>query len=598
MTSTRRTTDAQTTARHARAVVYVRVSTKDQAERGGEAEGFSIPAQREACGRKATSLDATVAEVFIDAGESAKTANRPELQRMLKYVAENDVRYVIVHKVDRLARNRLDDALINMELGKAGATLVSCTENIDETPSGALMHGIMSSIAEFYSRNLANEVIKGSVQKAKNGGTIGRAPTGYLNVRKYETGVETRTVEIDPERGPLMAWAFEAYSTGEWTLRHLLDELTQRGLTSPPTRRTPAKSLVLSNFHRLMRHPYYKGTVRYKGVEYDGRHAPLVDAPTWHRVQEILDAQGNAGEKHREHPHYLKGSVFCGACGSRLIVSKNKGRRGKVYDYFVCLGRQKKANVCLQKAVPIDLVEAKVEDHYRDVQPSAELLQRLRQVLLVELAEGRAFAGKERGAQARRIRKLEDERTKLLDGYYAGAIPLDLMKLEQTRITSEMNHANERVEAMSAEFDVIETNLEQAVTLAGNWHDAYLRATPTERRLLNQAIFERLYVDEHGEIVHEYAEPFGLLLGKSMVSSIIERVDAAELPTEQAEAIDRSWARLSLRWAAEEAARRYRADAWDKRENKQAPEHLAVVGGSNMTLMVGAEGLEPPTIAL
>jgi DNA invertase Pin-like site-specific DNA recombinase len=249
---TRQTEQTTDTARLARAVVYLRVSTKDQAERGGEAEGFSIPAQREACGRKAKSLDAVVVEEFIDAGESAKTAHRPELQRMLKYVAENDVRYVIVHKVDRLARNRLDDALINMEIGKSGATLVSCTENIDETPSGALMHGIMSSIAEFYSRNLANEVIKGSVEKAKKGGTIGRAPTGYLNVRKYENGVETRTVEIDPERGPLMAWAFEAYATGQWTLRRLLDELTERGLTSPPTHRTPAKPLVLIPSHGVV----------------------------------------------------------------------------------------------------------------------------------------------------------------------------------------------------------------------------------------------------------------------------------------------------------------------------------------------------------
>ena len=115
---------------------------------------------------------------------------------------------------------------INVAIGNAGATLVSCTENIDETPCGHLMHGIMSSIAEFYSRNLANEVIKGSVQKAKNGGTIGRAPTGYLNVREFENGGEIRTVEVDPERGPLMAWAFEAYATGEWTIRTLLDELT------------------------------------------------------------------------------------------------------------------------------------------------------------------------------------------------------------------------------------------------------------------------------------------------------------------------------------------------------------------------------------
>jgi site-specific DNA recombinase len=154
----------------------------------------------------------------------------------------------------------------------------------------------MSSISEFYSRNLANEVIKGSVQKAKGGGTVGKAPTGYLNVRKFENGVEVRTIEIDPERGPLMRWAFEAFATGQWTIRTLLDELTQRGLTSTPSKNRPAKPLSISNIHRLMRSPYYTGVVSYRGVDYDGSHEPLVTIETWSCVQDILDARARPRE--------------------------------------------------------------------------------------------------------------------------------------------------------------------------------------------------------------------------------------------------------------------------------------------------------------
>jgi DNA invertase Pin-like site-specific DNA recombinase len=94
---------------------------------------------------------------------------------MLQFVKENSVKYVVVHKVDRLARNRADDVAINLALHQAGAQLVSVSENIDQTPSGLLLHGIMSSIAEFYSRNLATEVTKGLVQKAKNVSTPGSA---------------------------------------------------------------------------------------------------------------------------------------------------------------------------------------------------------------------------------------------------------------------------------------------------------------------------------------------------------------------------------------------------------------------------------------
>src|SRR5437868_1847312 len=127
---------------------------------------------------------------------------------MLRYLVEHPVQYVIVHKIDRLARNRADDVEINLAIQQTGATLVSVTENIDQTPSGRLLHGIMSDIAEFYSANLAHEVMKGLHQKARNGGTIGKAYLGYLNVRHIANGTETRTVEIDPQRGPLMAWAF------------------------------------------------------------------------------------------------------------------------------------------------------------------------------------------------------------------------------------------------------------------------------------------------------------------------------------------------------------------------------------------------------
>jgi len=110
-----------------------------------------------------------------------------------------------VHKFDRLARNRLDDVENHRRLVEAGVTLVSATENIDETPSGMLLHGIMSSIAEFYSKNRATEFTKGLTQKFETGGTPMRAPIGYLNVRKRdEHGREYRTVEIDPEHAPLV----------------------------------------------------------------------------------------------------------------------------------------------------------------------------------------------------------------------------------------------------------------------------------------------------------------------------------------------------------------------------------------------------------
>lgn len=292
---------------------YIRVSSAGQTRRAESEEGFSIEAQRGAASGKAAQLEAVVVQEYVDAAESGTSANRPALMQLLADLRREPTDYVIVHKLDRLARKRADDVQIVAELRATGAQLISVTENIDETPTGMLLHGIMASVAEFYSLNLATEVLKGMTQKAQNGGTPSRTPLGYLNVRHMGEGREVRTVEIDPDRGPLIQWAFVAYGTGGYSIRTLLDELHRRGLTSKPTPKRPPGPVPQSVLAALLRNSYYIGTVRYRGAEYQGKHEHLIDNPTFERVQAVLTAQAAAGEKTVRHHHYLKGTVWCAA---------------------------------------------------------------------------------------------------------------------------------------------------------------------------------------------------------------------------------------------------------------------------------------------
>jgi DNA invertase Pin-like site-specific DNA recombinase len=124
-------TEADTDVALLLTVSYLRISTREQAERGGTAEGFSIPAQREANRRKADELGARVVREFVDAGEPARSADRDGLREMLAFVAATRVTFCIVHKLDRLARNRSDDVKIHEALIGADVTLVSATESID-----------------------------------------------------------------------------------------------------------------------------------------------------------------------------------------------------------------------------------------------------------------------------------------------------------------------------------------------------------------------------------------------------------------------------------------------------------------------------------
>ena len=506
------------------AVVYLRVSTREQAEMGGEAEGFSIPAQRAACMRKAESLGASIVEEFADRGESAKTANRPELARMLKYLQEHPVTYVIVHKVDRLARNRADDVVINMEIKRSGATLISCSENIDETPSGMLLHGIMSSIAEFYSRNLASEVIKGMDQKARSGGTVGKAPVGYLHVRTNDSGNEVRTIAIDPERGPLIQWAFRAYATGDWTLRQLLEELTERGLTGRPGRRTAAKPISVGTLATILANPYYIGQVVFRGVHYQGKHEPLVDSELFERVQYVLEAHNYAGEKQFTHNHYLKGSVFCGTCGSRLGISYSRSGTGDIYDYFYCLGRQRNKKSCSMRAIRVSRVERLIERHYIEIQLPPERIIETRLTLGEALAIRRRESGAEEEVQKLRIARLTDERRKLLHLHYADAVPMDLFAQEQRRITRDLENAQRQLDEVTLAFDVVQNHMERALELAEDCHAAYVDADDSVRRLFNQAFFDKLIVHEDGAVTHELAEPFRLLLDPTLPKQLADEL--------------------------------------------------------------------------
>ena len=114
-----------------------------------------------------------------------------------------------------------------------------------------------------------------------------------------------------------------------------------------------------------------------------------------------------------------------------------------------------------------------------------------------------------------RQRKLLDQRAKLLEAHYAGAIPLDLLKTEQDRIRNELDTIEQRLSATDLKFETVETNLKKALDLVANLQAAYLKANQRTRRLMNQAIFKRFLINDDEEITSTLAPPFDLLIEAS-----------------------------------------------------------------------------------
>ncbi len=499
---------------------------------------------------------------------------------MLKRIKEQrDVDYVIVWKIDRFARNRRDDANLLFEIEMAGARLISATENVDQTPAGRLMHGMLASFAEYYSRNLANEVIKGATEKAKRGGTPTRAPLGYLNVREQlPQGGEVRTISIDPERGPIIVWAFETYATGLYSVNDMVTLLAARGLTSRGDRRYPARALNHSSMHKLLSNPYYAGIVGYRGKRYPGRHEPLVSQELFDQVQAVLKAHNHSGERDRKHSHYLKGSVFCNHCHHRLTFSRNKGNGG-IYEYFVCPLHQRQA--CPNRYQRIEAVEAAIEQHYKTVPFSARDQERVRAVIEQHLAKLASTSKAEIDRCQAVLTGLKQQERKLLDKHYQDDISDELFHDESERIKRERGDAEAIIARLTIRHEDLVAGLTLALKLASSdLYDLYLRASPTIRRLMNQAIFKFIWVWDEDHLRAELASPFKELAAISQATRRSEQAATRTDPQPSEQVLAGTQADEN-----DEAS-----DTWEASE--------ALVVGSISDVMVGDTGLEPVTSAL
>ena len=317
---------------------------------------------------------------------------------------------------------------------------------------------------------------------------------------------------LDEERAPLIKLAFEEFASGKWTVADLAEHLAACGLTTRATPRISSLAIDKKALNQILKNPYYKGTVLYKGVEYAGSHPPLVDAATWQRVQDVLASHIN-GERTREHPHFLKGSLYCRNCGSRMIITYAKSHSGIRYPYFVCAGRHsKRIKSCKQKAVLIDVVEEQVQQIYDSYSLPPKIREYLEDWISKNIENEREKYVAELDGLRRERDKLEHRQEKLLEAHYNDAIPLNLMKSEQQKIAKQLATIDNEVKAHECAFSAITERLKEALDLMEDCGSFYRLAEDHIKKLLNQAIFSKLWVEKDGRVTAEFAEPFRTLV--------------------------------------------------------------------------------------
>lgn len=305
------------------AVIYIRVSTERQAEKG-----TSLETQMEKCKAYAEKQGSRVVKTFIERGESAKVADRPELLKMLAYLQANKIDALIIYKLDRLSRNTDDQHKIMYKLSQAQVQLHSATENIDDSAVGKFMRSVLWSVAELDNAIRAERVKDGMYRRFKEGYWPFACPSGYIRQRDPQTGSPGLIPHL--EYGPMITWAAEQRVAGreyEW----IAAQLKKRGFKTSYDK-SPTKQSV----HRILSNPTYYGLMQAFGEDVMGKHEPLIPYETFLQMR-VIDGEFTHLQKRRyaQHPDFpLVHTVTCTGCGMELKGSYSRGHLGVRYPYY------------------------------------------------------------------------------------------------------------------------------------------------------------------------------------------------------------------------------------------------------------------------
>jgi site-specific DNA recombinase len=458
-----------------RGVIYTRVSSNEQVS------NFSLETQRRACVDYCDREEIEVDTVFSDAGESAKTANRPELQRLLAYCDSNRklLDFVIVYDVSRFCRNVQDHVLLRAALKKLGISLRAATQQFDDTSTGELVEFLLSGLAHFDNRQRADRTVAGMRAALAKGRWTHQPPLGFLKP-PHRDGP---SLIADPDRGPLVRLAFERMATGRFKKREVLDELTALGLR---TRR--GEMLSLQTFGSMLRNRLYAGIVRVPKWEFEGPgdFEPLVDSETFHAVQSLLDGRRISPERrNRDHPDFpLRRFVRCGVCDSPLTGSWSRGRKDR-YPYYRCSNSGCKAvNVRKERIEEVFIHQLKNPGIRPDV--LSLFFEIVRDAWKAQRAEVTGQAARLKT----RLQEIEQRTQHLINAFvYESKIDKATYNDQRTRLAQEASTVQAQINAGKSESLDLERSLEFARGVltdpAGSWHSL----TPEQRPGFQQAIY-------------------------------------------------------------------------------------------------------------
>ena len=314
--------------------LYARVSSDRQDV------DLSIAAQLRALRDYAEKHDYLVAREYVDEAESGRIADRPQFQKMLNEAAKPEAPFkeILVWKFSRFTRKREHAVAFKSMLRRRGVRVVSITEQADDTPTGKLLEAIIESVDEFYSENLAQEVVRGMREAASRGFWMTTyAPYGYKRVHVQDGAAKRPKLELNPPADAVVRRVFDMVLQG----KSILDVTKTLNAEGIPT--TNGKKWLKTTIHTMLSHEAYTGTVVWGANAKDGAppvrvedaHPAIVSKRDFQKAKRLLGSRApkKVNPRRASSPYLLSGIAKCETCGKAMTAAEAKS--GK-YTYYIC----------------------------------------------------------------------------------------------------------------------------------------------------------------------------------------------------------------------------------------------------------------------
>lgn len=340
-----------------RYVIYARRSIEKSDK---EDKVLSIDSQIKELRELALQENLKIVTTFYETGSAKKPYKRPEFQKMIEFIQKDKADGILCWKVDRLARNAVDEGTIKYLLQTEIIKNIRSTDRDWWPDDNALLASVEFGVATQYSRDLSKHVKRGLRARLESGVRPSIAPLGYKNSKYHEKGKEE--ILVDEERFPLIRQLFDLMLTGAYSPLELTKIANDKlGLTNRHA--YTSKRIGKSNIYRILNNPFYYGCFEYpwgSGNWYQGNHKAMITKKEYDEVQSIISNNGRP--RTQKHEFAFTGLIRCGECGA-MITAEEKFKyqqNGNThrYVYYHCTKRVNKN--CMQKSVREKVLETEI----------------------------------------------------------------------------------------------------------------------------------------------------------------------------------------------------------------------------------------------